>query len=136
MACFSTKERAPLIPVDRQGRLWAYRLGMARNLDVSSLAIGGITNHVHILLSLPPSRNLAKVVCDLKANSSRWLHETGVKFVWQEGYGAFSVNPSRVDAVQQYIRNQAEHHKQRDFQEEFVDLQKSGISCDEKYVFG
>lgn len=106
-------------------------------MDVSILAIGGITNHVHILLSLPPSRNLAKVVCDLKANSSRWLNETGVKFVWQEGYGAFSVHPSRVDAVQPYIRNQAEHHKQRDFQEEFVDhLQKSGISCDEKYVFG
>jgi putative transposase len=102
-----------------------------------SPAIGGVSDHLHLLIALSPKMNLSKVVCDLKANSSKWLHETGVPFAWQEGYGAFSVSPSRIADVQRYIRNQAEHHKKRDFEQEFLDLlRKSGIPFEEKYVFG
>jgi REP element-mobilizing transposase RayT len=134
---FSTKDRAPLIPAERQKNLWAYLLGIARNMNVKALAIGGVPDHLHLLIALPPSRNLAKVMCDLKANSSKWMNETGVPFAWQEGYGAFSVSPSRVADVQRYIRSQAEHHTKRNFEQEFVDLlRKSGIPFEEKYVFG
>jgi putative transposase len=134
---FSTKERAPLIPTDRQEKLWAYLLGIASNMKLKILAIGGINDHVHLLISLPPTRKLAKVMCDLKANSSKWLNETGVRFAWQEGYGAFSVSPSRIADVQRYIRNQAEHHKKRNFEQEFIDLlKKSGTPFEGKYVFG
>ena len=134
---FSTKERAPLIPQDRQEELWSYLLGIARNMEVKILAIGGVHDHLHLLIALPPKMNLAKVMCELKANSSKWLNESGVRFSWQEGYGAFSVSPSRVADVQRYIRNQAEHHKKRNFEEEFLELlKKSGISFEEEYVFG
>jgi len=65
------------------------------------------------------------------------MNEKGVRFAWQEGYGAFSVSLSRIVDVQRYIRNQAEHHKKRNFEDEFVDLlRRSGISFEEKYVFG
>ena len=94
-----------MIPPDRQEKLWAYVLGIARNMNLKILAIGGVADHLHILLSLPPKMNLAKVMCDLKANSSKWLNESGVNFAWQEGYGAFSVSPSRIADVQRYIRN-------------------------------
>ena len=134
---FSTKQRVPMIPTDRQQHLWAYVLGVARNMKIKILAIGGVSDHLHLLLALPPTANLAKVMCDLKANSSKWLNETGRAFAWQEGYAAFSVSPSRVVDVQRYIRNQAEHHKKRNFEQEFVELlRKSGIPFEEKYVFG
>jgi putative transposase len=134
---FSTKQRAPMIAADRQEHLWAYLLGIARNLKIKILAIGGVADHLHLLIALPPTMNLAKVMCDLKANSSRWLNETGGHFAWQDGYAAFSVSPSRIGDVQRYIRNQAEHHKKRNFEEEFVDLlRKSGIRFEEKYVLG
>jgi putative transposase len=134
---FSTKAPRPSIPAERQQKLWAYILGIARNTNVAVMAIGGVSDHIHVLISLPPTRNLAKVMCDFKANSSRWLKEPGLQFAWQEGYGAFSVSPSRVADVQPYIRNQSEHHKRRNFEEEFIDLlRKSGIAFDPKYVLG
>jgi putative transposase len=134
---FSTKGRRPLISAERQEQLWAYILGIARNMNIKVLAIGGVSDHLHLLIALPPTLNLAKVICDFKANSSKWLNETGSRFAWQEGYGAFSVSPSRIADVKRYIRNQAEHHKTRKFDEEFIDLLKrSGIPFDEKYVLG
>jgi len=134
---FSTKHRAPLIPEDRREKLWAYFLGVARNLNIKILAIGGVSDHLHVLLSLPPARNLAKVMCDLKANSSRWMNETGKPFAWQEGYAAFSVSPGRIAAVQHYIHHQKEHHHERSFEQEFVDLLKgAGVPYDPEHIFG
>ena len=134
---FSTKDRAPLIPEDRQQKIWAYLCGILKNIQVPLLAVGGVSNHVHLLMALPPTHNLAKVICDLKANSSRWLNESGMRFAWQEGYGAFSVSPSRIDAVKRYIRNQGKHHQKRNFQEEFVALlNRSGIPFDPRSIHG
>lgn len=89
---FSTKERVLSIPENRQKELWAYLLGIARNMEIKILAVGGVRDHLHLLISLPPKMNLATVTCDLKANSSKWLDESGVDFAWQQGYGAFSVS--------------------------------------------
>jgi putative transposase len=134
---FSTKGRADLISADLEVRLHAYMFGTAKNLDIEILALGGTANHVHILMTLPPARPLSYVMRDLKANSSRWMSEHGTPFAWQEGFGAFSVSPSQAPVVKRYVRNQAEHHKKRNFEEEFLLLlKKSGISYDPKHVFG
>jgi REP element-mobilizing transposase RayT len=133
---FSTKERCDLIPFESQERLWAYLIGIADNLRFKILAAGGTCNHVHLLIGLPPALTLAEVVQKLKANSSRWMGESGARFEWQKGYGAFSVSPSLVPTVQAYIRNQKEHHRKRSFEEEFrALLDKSGVAYDAERLF-
>ena len=86
---------------------------------MKAIAVGGMNDHVHILLLLPLTIAVAKAVQTIKANSSRWLHEiTGKPFEWQEGYAAFSVSISQTDATVAYIHNQRQHHAKRGFDEE------------------
>jgi REP-associated tyrosine transposase len=125
---FSTKDRRDTIPAELQEKLWAYLFGICKNLNITLLAVGGTANHVHVLISLSATIRLCDAIKELKANSSRWLGEHGINFEWQKGYGAFSVSPSNLEVVQTYIRNQAEHHKKRTFDDEFLTLlKKSGI---------
>ena len=131
---FSTKDRRSLIPAARTAELYAYLVGIARGEGFSLIAAGGTANHVHLLFVLPASFSLAQAVQKLKGSSSRCL---GHDFSWQEGYGAFSVSPSQVPVVKRYIQNQEEHHRKRNFEEEFVSLLRNcGIAYDERYVFG
>ncbi len=131
---FSTKERRSLIPAARSTELYAYLGGIARGEGLSLIAAGGTANHIHLLFTLPASNSLARAVQKLKGSSSRWM---GDGFSWQEGYGAFSVSPSQVLVVEKYIQNQEEHHRKRDFEQEFVALLRNcGIQYDERYVFG
>jgi len=99
---------------------------------MKALAIGGAADHVHVLLSLPATLSVAKAMQLLKGNSSKWIRETFPKmrsFAWQDGYGAFSVGISGVDATVAYIGNQMEHHRERSFREEFIAmLQKHGFA--------
>ena len=117
---FSTKQRTHLIPTDHQSRLWNYLAGIARNHGMQMLAVGGTQNHVHMLVVLPSDMALSDAVRTLKANSSRWMRETDRSFSWQEGYGAFSVSPSQLERVKQYIANQPAHHRTRSFEQEFL----------------
>ncbi len=134
---FSTKERTQLIRFDLQPRLWNYLAAIARNHGVHVLAIGGTENHVHVLVELLAEAKVSEVVRTLKCNSSKWLHETKPLFAWQEGYGAFSVSPSQVERVKRYIRNQAEHHRKRSFEAEFVAmLQAANIQFEPDQIFG
>lgn len=131
---FSTKERANTIPSDRIPRLVAYVEGIGRAEGFGVVAAGGISDHLHLLLSIPPKKSLSEVVQKLKGNTSRWM---GTRFAWQQGYGAFSVSPSHADAVSIYIRSQLEHHKKRDFEQEFIALlKKCGVEYDPRFVFG
>ena len=131
---FSTKERRSLIPADRMAELHAYMGGVAHVEGFSLIAAGGTADHVHLLFVLPAPYSLARAVQKLKGSSSRWM---GHGFSWQEGYGAFSVSPSQVPVVQRYIQNQEEHHRKRNFEQEFVALLRNcGIVYDERYVFG
>ena len=131
---FSTKDRHPLIRADRMAELHSYLSGIARGEGFSLIAAGGTANHVHLLFVLPASLPLAQAVQKLKGSSSRWM---GPGFSWQEGYGAFSVSPSQVPVVKRYIQGQEEHHRKRDFEQEFVALLRNcGIEYDERYVFG
>jgi len=133
---FSTKMRSDSIGDEVRERLFDYIFGTAKNLR-ELLAIGGTANHLHILIALSAKRSLSDTIRDLKANSSRWMSENGSAFAWQEGFGAFSVSPSQTEIVKRYIRNQAEHHKKRNFEEEFLLLlKKSGVDYDPRYVFG
>ncbi len=131
---FITKERRPLIPAARTAELYAYLGGIARGEGMTLIAAGGTANHVHLLLVLPATCSLAHAVQKLKGSSSRWM---GDGFSWQEGYGAYSVSPSQLEVVKHYIQTQEEHHRKRDFEQEFTTLLRScGVEVDERYVFG
>ena len=129
---FATKERRPWISKEIRPRLWAYMGGIARSNGVKALAIGGVQDHVHLLLSLHPVMPVAKAMQLIKAGSSKWFHEQIPRrpFAWQEKYGAFTIGVSQVKATIRYILNQEEHHKRRDFVEELrMILKKHGIKA-------
>jgi putative transposase len=134
---FSTKNRQNLIPVDLRPRLRAYIVGICDNFGVLVHAVGGTGDHLHLLLQIPPVLSLSKVILTIKSNSSRWARQEGAKFLWQDGYGAFSVSHSVRSTVVKYIENQEAHHKKMSFEEEFVALlKKHGVEFESKYVFG
>jgi len=136
---FSTKERYPWINSDLESRLWPYIGGIAREHRMKALAIGGVFDHVHALLSLPSTMSFAKAVQLIKGGSSKWIHDEFrhlKKFEWQEGYGAFSVSASQVARTIAYIERQKEHHRKRTFKEEFIKLlDKHHVVYDPRYVF-
>jgi len=111
---FSTKERRKLISPELQQRLWPYLGGIARENKMKAIAIGGVKDRVHMLLSLPATLAISKAVQLLKGNSSKWIHETFPacrEFAWHAGYGAFSIGVSGIGDTVAYIQNQAEHHR-------------------------
>jgi REP element-mobilizing transposase RayT len=131
---FSTKGRKTLISTERMDSIYAYLGGIARGEGFTLVAAGGTANHLHLLFILPAAYSLATAVQKLKGSSSRWM---GIEFSWQQGYDAFSVSPSQVPLVKNYIHNQERHHRKRSFEDEFVMLLKScGIEYDSRYVFG
>ena len=133
---FSTKERRPTIPAEFQARLWAYAAGICREEGMFVHAVGGMADHAHLLVQIPASMALAKAVGVIKANSSKWAHEQGQRFSWQQGYAAFSVSASVAPTVVRYIRNQETHHRQQTFIEEYTDLlKKFEIEYNEQYIF-
>jgi putative transposase len=136
---FSTKERQPLIPPSLQERLWPYLGGIARQNEMRAIEIGGMPDHVHILLSLPSTLAIAKAMQLIKGGSSKWVHDTFPEhrlFAWQVKYGAFTVSVSQLEKTIGYIRGQAEHHRKMTFQEEFLALlKKHGIAFDERYLW-
>ena len=135
---FSTKDRRPSIDSAWRSRLHEDLGGLIRAAQAIPEAIGGTADHVHLLIGLRATHALATLVQDIKQTSSRWIHETiGEKeFVWQLGYGAFSISPTARDAVKAYLANQEEHHRTKTFQEEYVEfLHKSGVEYDERYLW-
>ena len=134
---FSTKERRAAIPREFQPRLWAYMAQVCRNDGMFVYVVGGIADHAHLLMQIPATLSLAKAVNTVKANSSRWAHEQGQRFSWQQGYAAFSVSASVVPTVMRYIQNQEAHHRKMSFEAEFrALLKKHGVEFDARFVFG
>ena len=136
---FSTKERRPLITPPLRERLWPFLGGIARQNKIKALEIGGVDDHVHLLLSLPAPLPISKAMQLIKGGSSKWVHETFPEhrlFAWQEKYGAFSVSVSQLDHIVQYIKGQEEHHRKMTFREEFLALlNKHRIEYDERYLW-
>src|SRR5205823_4402610 len=137
---FSTKNRDPFLVETVRQRLFAYLGGIARENKMTALEIGGVADHVHLLLSIPASLALSKAVQLLKGGSSHWLKETFPNvndFAWQDGYAAFTVSQSQLDDVRAYIRSQPEHHRTKTFVEEYrAFLTRHRIEYDERYLLG
>ena len=134
---FSTNDQRKAIQREMKPRMWAYTSAICLKLGNLVHAVGGMEDHAHFLIQVPPSMAVAKVVVTIKSNSSKWANEQGCKFAWQQGYGAFSVSGSMVPTVVRYIQNQKAHHKKMSFDVEFLALlKKHGMEFDPQFVFG
>jgi len=134
---FGTKNHEPIIHLAWRGDLHAYLGGIIRTANGIAESVGGVADHVHLLIGLRATHRLADVLRELKAVSSGWVRkEIGMHgFAWQEGYGAFTVSASQLEAIRDYIEQQAEHHRTRTFREEYLELlRRSGIEFDERYL--
>ncbi|MBK7885310.1 MAG: IS200/IS605 family transposase [Chitinophagaceae bacterium] len=136
---FAVKGRENCILPSFQTELYKYISGIITNKEQKSLAVNGMSDHVHVLVGLKPSMRIADLVRDIKNNSTNFINENKFlrnKFSWQEGYGVFSYSQSGFGKVIEYIKNQKEHHKKRTFKQEYMAfLKKFDISFEDKYLF-
>ena len=131
---FSTKERRPLIHKETQTHLWAYLAGVWKKQKIFVHEIGGMEDHLHMLIQIPLTLAYSDAMQEIKTSSSRWM---GRSFAWQRGFGIFGVSASNLDAVVRYVQKQQEHHRKRTFEQEYIALlKKHGIAYDPRYVFG
>ena len=134
---FSTKERQPVIVESWRSRLYEYLSGSVDGLGGFSQGVGGVADHIHLLVGLKATHCLADFMRELKKASSVWVHdEIGINsFAWQEGYAAFTVSAPSRETVKTYIANQVEHHQRKTFREELKQyLERAGIDYDPKYL--
>jgi len=134
---FGTKDRMPLIEAAWRLRLLEYLGGTIRGLGGFPQEVGGVADHVHLLVGLKATHCLADVMRELKKASSAWVHDElgSLGFAWQEGYAAFTVSATARDAVRSYIAKQEEHHRVRSFREEVVEMsEKTGITYDATFL--
>ncbi|MCU0420384.1 MAG: IS200/IS605 family transposase [Cyclobacteriaceae bacterium] len=135
---FAVKYRDAVINPSWQDELYRYITGIVQHQQHKLLAIGGMPDHIHILIGLRPTQAISDLLQDIKANSSKWINERGFtkgRFSWQEGYGAFSYSKRDVPAVIKYIRNQESHHQQKTFTDEYRELLKTfEVEFDERYI--
>src|SRR5947208_16223775 len=136
---FSTKDRKPWLESDIRARMHGYLATICRDLGGELVHVGGVADHVHIVTTLPRTLSQSELIEQLKKVSSKWIKAVDTRyrgFFWQRGYGAFSVSPSQLEAVLQYIETQQEHHRNRTFQEEYRELlRKHNVDFDEHYVW-
>jgi putative transposase len=136
---FSTKNRLPFIIPEIREELFRYLGGICKNLECHPVIVGGHKDHIHILCLLSKKVALMNLLEEIKSHSSKWIKTKGENFknfYWQNGYGAFSVNPSEIEVVKNYIEHQDEHHKNKTFQDEYLAfLKKYKVDYDERYVW-
>lgn len=137
---FSTKGRYPFLSdLLIRKEMHAYLGGTCNELRCPVIAVGGVSDHAHILCSLSKNLPVADLIGDVKRSSSKWVKSKGRmlgKFAWQAGYGVFSVSQSQVETVRWYIAKQEDHHRKKSFQDEFrLFLKKYQIEYDERYVW-
>lgn len=136
---FTVKNRHCFIKKHWRDDLYKYICGIAKNKSQKVYAIGGIEDHIHILMSMRPSISVSALVGLIKTNSSKWINEKGLVpsgFQWQEGFGAFSCSQSHISKVANYIANQEAHHSEKTFRQEYIDLlEKYDVDYDEQFLF-
>lgn len=136
---FSTKNHVPFIKPSISNELFNYIGGILNNIECHPIKIGGIDDHIHILCRLSKKITIIKLLEEIKKSSSKWIKTKGeefVKFHWQDGYGASTVSPSGIDNVRLYIENQEEHHRHKQFSDEFIELLKTNnTDYDERYLW-
>jgi REP element-mobilizing transposase RayT len=121
---FGTRNRENLIRPHMEKRLWSYIGAVGRRMGIKPIAIGGTSDHLHLLLSIPPNLSVSFVMQKLKSISSKWMNDTfyphNRKFRWQKGYAAFSVGYSQIEKVEKYVRNQKKRHLNLSFDDELT----------------
>ena len=137
---YSTKERRDFLSSkELRKRTHSYLAGACNSLKCPAILVGGVEDHVHVLCRFGKTIEVATLIRELKRESSKWVKEQDQNlqnFHWQAGYGAFSVSPSHVAALKEYIADQENHHKKISFQDEFRRLcEKYGVEIDERYVW-
>ena len=136
---FSTKNREPWLESNVRPRVHAYLATICRDLGAELVRVGGVVDHVHIVTTLPRTVSQAQLVEQIKKASSKWIKALDPRyrgFFWQRGFAVFSVSPSQLDAVLQYIETQREHHRTRTFQEEYRELlRRHGVDFNERYLW-
>ena len=133
---YSTKNRQPFIQQEYEIELYKYLAGVCKAHDCAPIQVGGHLDHVHILCLLSKRMTIADLLEEVKTDSSKWMKKRAAElknFYWQDGYGAFSVNPREVDMVTEYIQNQREHHSTKTFKDEYLAfLKKYKVEYDER----
>jgi len=136
---FSVKGRENILSAKIRPDIFKYISGILSNIEQFPLAVNGYKDHVHLFFEMQHTKSLSDIVRVVKTNSSKWINENRFiagKFSWQEGYGGFSYSRSQRNNVIQYIIKQEEHHKEKTFREEYLQLLKLfEIDFDEQYVF-
>lgn len=136
---FAVKGRAHLIDPAHEQEVYQYMAGIIRNKEQKPIAINGMPDHVHLLVGLRPSMRISDLVRDVKNNTSNFIHRQPwacSSFAWQEGYGVFSYSQSNFGRVADYIRNQKEHHRRRNFRDEYLSLlRKFEVPFEPQYLF-
>ena len=136
---FAVKNRGNLIPVKHNTELQKYITGIIQNRNQKLLAINNMPDHMHILIGYGTTLSIADLMRDIKAISSKFINEkkwVKGKFEWQSGYGVFSYSRSQIDNVIKYINAQQDHHKKKDFKNEYLDiLKKADVGYDDRYLF-
>ena len=136
---FSTKDREPWLGKDVRPRLHSYLATVCRELGAEVSGVNGGVDHVHVVTTLPRTISQAELIEKIKKTSSRWMKTVDPRyggFFWQRGYSVFSVSPSQLVTVTQYVQAQDEHHRFKSFQEEYRDLlRKHRVNFDERYVW-
>ncbi|HLN20460.1 MAG TPA: IS200/IS605 family transposase [Bacteroidales bacterium] len=135
---FHTKCNMKFILEDTESELYSYLGGILKNCKSIPLKIGGTSDHIHILCTLPKTMSLADLTEEIKKSSSKWIKTKGPSysnFYWQNGYGGFSVGWSQVETVKHYISNQKMHHGKESFLDEYMRLlTENGIEYKEMYL--
>ena len=136
---FSTKYRRPTLRREFRDRLYEYLGGIVRRLNGHLIEVGGVEDHLHLLVALPPTIALSDAIRDIKAGASKWVNELpgmDSRFEWQKGYAAFTVSYSQLESVRKYIQGQEVHHQQQTFEEEYLSfLKRHEIEFDPRFLF-
>lgn len=136
---FAVKFRDGLLLKTFQDEVYRYIAGIVQNNGHKLISVGGMPDHIHILVGMKPNQSVADLVNKVKSNSSKFINEKRflpVRFEWQRGYGVFSYSRSQLNQVVHYIQNQEAHHKKKSFRAEYVEfLEKFQVEFDEKFLF-
>lgn len=136
---FAVQNRKSLIQPKWEAKLHKYITGIIRNKSHKMIAINGMPDHLHMFIGFQPVDHMSELIKVVKGESSKWIKENGLvrgNFSWQEGYGAFSYSRSHIDRVYHYIQRQKEHHREKTFRDEYIELLKSyGVDYDNRYIF-
>lgn len=136
---FATKYRNACIKPEWKNELHMFITGIIKRYEHKMLQINSMPDHIHLLIGMRPHQSVSDLIKSVKAESSKWINErkfSNIKFAWQDGYGAFTYSKSQITSVASYICNQEEHHRKKNFREEYISmLIEAGIAFEEKYIF-